>query len=262
MNVLVVYAHPEPGSLNGALKNRMVEQLIALGHSVEVSDLYAMNWKASLDAADFTFDRQGKPFDPAGDSRKGYEEGWQTQDISREQEKLRRADTVIFQFPLWWFTMPAIMKGWFERVYAFGFAYGVGEHSDTHWGDRYGEGNMSGKRAMLVVTAGGWESHYHPRGINGDIDHILFPVHHGMLWYPGFDVLPPHVIYRAHKMDGARFQTECEKLEERMKTLEHIAPLPFRRQNHGDYQIPSLILRPELAEGESGFSVHLQRQGR
>jgi len=80
-----------------------------------------------------------------------------------------------------------------------------------------------------------------------------------MLWYPGFDVLPPHLIYRARKMDQARFQMECEKLEARMKTLEQTAPLPFRRQNFGDYAIPSLILKPELAKGESGFGVHLQR---
>lgn len=45
---------------------------------------------------------------------------------------------MIFQFPLWWFSMPAIMKGWIDRVYAWGFAYGVGEHSDRHW-DRYGK---------------------------------------------------------------------------------------------------------------------------
>jgi len=78
------------------------------------------------------------------DSRTGYEQGLQTPDITREQEKLHWADTVIFQFPLWWFTMPAIMKGWFERVYAYGFAYGVGEHSDSHWGDRFGEVVVSG----------------------------------------------------------------------------------------------------------------------
>lgn len=82
--------------------------------------------------------------------------GTQSADIAGEQEKLLWADTVIFQFPLWWFSLPAIMKGWIDRVYAYGFAYGVGEHSDTHWGDRYGEGTFAGKRAMLVVTAGGW----------------------------------------------------------------------------------------------------------
>lgn len=69
----------------------------------------------------------------------------------------------------------AILKGWLDRVFAFGFAYGVGEHSDKRWGDRYGEGTLVGKRAMLIVTAGGWEEHYAARGVNGPIDDLLFP---------------------------------------------------------------------------------------
>jgi hypothetical protein len=63
--------------------------------------------------------------------------------------------------------MPAILKGWVDRVYAYGFAYGVGEHSDKYWGDRFGEGTLVGKRAMLIVTNGGWEEHYAARGVNG-----------------------------------------------------------------------------------------------
>jgi NAD(P)H dehydrogenase (quinone) len=135
--------------------------------------------------------------------------------------------------------------------YAYGFAYGVGEHSDRHWGDRYGEGT-AGKRAMLVVTAGGWEEHYAPRGINGPIDDILFPIQHGMLFYPGFEVLPPLVFYRTEKTDEQRFAQQCRKLASgwiRWQT----APIPFRRQNHGDYLIPSLTLRPELAPAKAAW---------
>jgi putative NADPH-quinone reductase len=80
--------------------------------------------------------------------------------------------------------MPAILKGWVDRVYAYGFAYGVGEHSDQRWGDRFGEGTLVGKRAMLIVTTGGWEEHYSARGVNGPIDDLLFPVNHGVLYYP------------------------------------------------------------------------------
>ncbi|VEB04856.1 NAD(P)H oxidoreductase YRKL [Klebsiella pneumoniae] len=69
-------------------------------------------------------------------------------------------------------------------------------------GDRYGEGTFVGKRAMLIVTAGGWAEHYSPRGINGPIDDILFPIQHGMLFYPGFEVLPPLVFYRTDKTDA------------------------------------------------------------
>jgi NAD(P)H dehydrogenase (quinone) len=107
--------------------------------------------------------------------------------------------------------MPAIMKGWVERVYACGFAYGVGEHSDAHWVDRYGEGTLAGKRAMLIVTAGGWESHYGPRGINGPIDDILFPIQHGTLYYPGFDVVPPFITYRTDRTDEASFFSDVRR---------------------------------------------------
>ncbi|RQU28705.1 flavodoxin family protein [Burkholderia cenocepacia] len=261
MNVLIVYAHPEPRSLNGALRDFVVGHLEAAGHAVQVSDLYGMNWKAVLDENDVTDRAPDARFDPSLDSKRAFETGTQRDDIAREQDKLKWADAVILQFPLWWFSMPAIMKGWFERVYAYGFAYGVGEHSDTHWGDRYGEGMLAGKRAMIVVTTGGWEPHYSPRGINGPIDDLLFPIQHGVLYYPGFDVLPPFVIYRTGKMNGARFDETCSALGQRLDDLWTTPPIPFRRQNAGDYEIPALTLKDEIAPGKVGFVAHLEHEG-
>ncbi|MFS2125682.1 NAD(P)H-dependent oxidoreductase [Pseudomonas sp. Pseusp97] len=258
MKVLIVYAHPEPRSLNGSLKDFAVRRLQAAGHEVQVSDLYAMNWKATLDASD-SLDRDPEArFDPSLDSKRAYAAGRQSSDIAAEQEKLRWADTLILQFPLWWFSMPAILKGWVERVYAYGFAYGVGEHSDARWGDRYGEGNLAGKRAMLVVTTGGWESHYSARGINGPIDDLLFPIHHGVLYYPGFDVLPPYLVYRTSRVDAQRYAQIERELGERLDNLQTTAPIPFRRQNGGDYDIPALTLREEIEPDVRGFSAHLQ----
>lgn len=257
MNILLVYAHPEPRSLNGALRDFTIQRLEAAGHVVQVSDLYAMNWKAAIDADDSLHQRAGERFDPALDSLHAFENGLQSPDIAREQDKLRWADAVILQFPLWWFSMPAILKGWVERVYAYGFAYGVGEHSDSHWGDRYGEGTLAGKRAMLMVTAGGWESHYSPRGINGPMEDILFPIHHGILYYPGFDVLPPFVVYRTHRIDEASFPATRDALGERLDNLFSTTPIPFRRQNAGDYEIPALTLRSDISPGQSGFGAHV-----
>ncbi|KWN84404.1 NAD(P)H-dependent oxidoreductase [Burkholderia ubonensis] len=262
MNVLIVYAHPEPRSLNGALRDFAVQRLEAAGHAVQVSDLYAMNWKATLDADDVTDRPPTARFDPSLDSKRAFAQGTQRDDIAREQAKLNWADAVILQFPMWLFSMPAIMKGWVERVYAYGFAYGVGEHSDTHWGDRYGEGSLAGKRAMLVVTTGGWESHYGPRGINGPIDDVLFPIQHGILYYPGFDVLPPFVIYRSGKMDDARFAQTRDALGERLDSLWATPPIPFRRQNAGDYEIPALTLKEDVAPERVGFAAHVDGAGR
>ncbi|RQW64366.1 NAD(P)H-dependent oxidoreductase [Vibrio viridaestus] len=258
MNVLVVYAHPEPTSLNGAIKLEIVKHLQSLRHDVKVSDLYAMNWKAVLNEQDRTDKDPSTPFHPSEDSREAFVNGTQSADITQEQEKLLWADLVIFQFPLWWFSMPAIMKGWFERVYAFGFAYGYGEHSDTHWGDRYGEGKLSGKKAMLVITAGGWESHYSGRGINGPIEDLLFPIHHGMLFYPGMEVLPPVVVYKTHKMDDDGFSHLSDELLHRLRQVDTVDPIPFRRQNLGDYSIPELTLKSDITPETVGFSAHLQ----
>ena len=257
MNILLVYAHPEPKSLNGALKDFTIQRLQSEGHLVQVSDLYAMKWKAAVDAEDTTQRLSTTRFDVAFESRHAFDNGFQSEDIVREQEKLLWADAVIFQFPLWWYSMPAILKGWIERVYAFGFAYGVGEHSDTHWGDRFGEGTLAGKRAMLMVTVGGWDSHYGPRGINGSIHDMLYPIQHGILFYPGFDVMPPFVVYRAGSMDEDRFTHIRDELGQRFDTFFSAEPIAFRPQNKGDYNIPALTLRDDILPGQNGLSIHV-----
>lgn len=259
MNILIVHAHPEPRSLNGALKDFSVRHLQAGGHAVQVSDLYAMGWKPTLDAADNLDHEPGARFDASQDSRHAFANGRQSPDIAAEQDKLRWADALILQFPLWWFTLPAILKGWVDRVYAYGFAYGVGEHSDARWGDRYGEGSMAGKRAMLVVTTGGWDSHYSPRGINGPMEDLLFPIHHGILHYPGFDVLPPFVVHRTSRIDAARFACIQQELGQRLDDLWRTEPIAYRKQNAGDYEIPALTLKPDVAPGEQGFAAHVKR---
>ncbi|BCD84043.1 dehydrogenase [Pseudomonas solani] len=259
MNVLIVFAHPESRSLNGALKDFTVQRLEAAGHAVQVSDLYAMGWKSPIDAGD-SLDRDPEArFDASQDSRRAFASGRQSADIAAEQDKLRWADALILQFPLWWFSMPAILKGWVDRVYAYGFAYGVGEHSDVRWGNRYGEGSMAGKRAMLLVTTGGWDSHYSERGINGPMDDLLFPIQHGILHYPGFDVLPPFVVHRTSRVDVARFASIQQELGQRLDRLWSTEPIAYRKQNAGDYEIPALTLKPEVAPGEVGFAAHVKR---
>jgi len=261
MNVLIVYAHPEPRSLNGSLKDFAVARLEAAGHTVRVSDLYAMRWKPLVDTGDDLDHEAGSRFDPSAASKRAFAAGRQSADIAGEQDKLRWADALVLQFPLWWFSMPAILKGWIDRVYAYGFAYGVGEHSDRRWGERYGQGTMRGKRAMLIVTTGGWESHYSSRGINGPIDDVLFPIQHGVLFYPGFDVLPPFLVHRTSRVDEARFAQVRDALGRRLDTLWTTPPLPYRAQNLGDYEIPALTLRPEVAPGRTGFAAHLASPG-
>lgn len=262
MKVLLVFAHPEPQSLSAALRDVAIAQLEADGHDVRVSDLYAMGWKSEVDRADFPAFGADERLLPVAASNQAYATDTLTADVKAEIDKLLWADALILQFPLWWFAMPAILKGWVDRVFAYGFAYGVGEHSDQRWGDRYGEGTLSGKRAMLIVAAGGWQEHYGPRGVNGPIDDLLFPINHGILYYPGYDVLPPFVTYSTDRFDAARFEAAAEALRERMRTLETTMPIAYRRQNGGDYEIPTMELRAGFgAAGASGFGLHLREEG-
>ena len=259
-NVLIVHAHPEAKSLTSALKDIAVEKLRAQGHSVQVSDLYAMGWKAVADEQDFTDQRDPDRLIYVAESRNAYAEGTQTPDIAAEQEKLLWADAVLLSFPLWWFGMPAILKGWFDRVFAFGFGYGVGVHGGERWGDRYGEGTLLGRRAMVIVPIGGRALHYSDRGVNGSLDDILWPIQHGVLFYPGMSVLPPFPVYQSDRMDEAGWNTVVADFEKRLAGLFTDDPIPYRRQNGGHYDT-NQRLKPGLGQNIEGIGMHVLQPG-
>lgn len=188
MNILIVHAHPEPKSFNGAMTATAVETLTAEGHRVTVSDLYPMGWSPVLGPGDIEVDRFNPLiFDPSREQEHAVAQGTLAADIRAEQQKVTEADMVIFQFPVWWFSMPAILKGWIDRVFARGFAYSAGR--------KYGKGHFKGKRAMLALTTGTATTLYEPTGIGGDLLHVLWPIHNGILAYTGFTVLPPFAAW-------------------------------------------------------------------
>jgi NAD(P)H dehydrogenase (quinone) len=258
--VLIVYAHPEPRSLSGSLKDLAVKRLTSRGHAVEVSDLYAMRWKASADGDDFAALDRGQRLFYERASKDAFTGGSQTPDIAAEQAKLLRADAVILQFPMWWFSMPAILKGWVDRVFAYGFGYGVGAHGGERWGDRYGEGTLVGRRSMVAITIGGREPHYTDRGVNGALDDLLFPIQHGILFYPGMSVLPPFATYQSDHLSEEQWPAVAAAYAARLDGLFTDAPLPFRRQNGGHYD-GRQVLKPGLGDGASGTRIHFVKPG-
>jgi NAD(P)H dehydrogenase (quinone) len=253
MKALIVYAHPNPSSLNGTLKDHAVVVLQGEGHEVRVSDLYGMKWKAVADADDFPSRKDSSPLNLMLASGEAYTTGTQSEDITAEQEKLLWADAIVFQFPLWWYGVPAILKGWIERVYAYRFAYGYKDGTNAF---RFGEGILSGKRALVSVTAGGPEVDYGARGINGPLDQLLFPLTHGALFYPGMDVLPIFAVYGAVFLDEAGVAAAKLALKARLKRLFDEEPLRFRRQNGGDYP-DRHTLAPHIAPDISGLPAHI-----
>ncbi|MDX2155486.1 MAG: NAD(P)H-dependent oxidoreductase [Hyphomicrobiaceae bacterium] len=258
MKVLWVFAHPEPRSLNGALRDFGVRTLTASGHEVRQSDLYAMRWKAVADADDFRDFEPGSRLTYASSSLQGFRNGTQTPDISAEQEKLMWADAIILQFPLWWFSVPAILKGWFDRVLAAGWAYRVPDPTQAGRSRRYGDGNLKGKRGLVIVSAGGSAAALGPRGAAGDINDLLFPVTYGILWYTGVAPLRPHVINDANQVGPDAYAQLETKLAARLGSLWTEAPIPYRSQNGGDYG-DDLTLKPGLEGSAQGFAMRLRR---
>ncbi|MDQ4086306.1 MAG: NAD(P)H-dependent oxidoreductase [Actinomycetota bacterium] len=254
MRVLWIFAHPESRSLSGALRDDALRALDGLGHEHRSSDLYAMKWKPTVDADDFTHYQPDAPLVVTAASRHAHRTGTLSPDIRTEQEKLDWADTVVLQFPLWWGGMPAILKGWFDRVFVKGFAYGVTDPYDGRT-LRYGEGRLAGKRALVVVTAGSGPAALGPRGINGRLDQLLFPLLHGTLWYAGMSVLSPFAVHGADRVGGQEYDEAVARLRELLARLEAEEPIRYRYQNGGDYD-DDLVLRADVAPGVTGLAAH------
>ena len=255
MRILWIFAHPESLSLSGALRDDGLRALDRLGHEHRSSDMYAMKWKPTVDADDFSRHEPDEPLVVTAASRHAHRTGTLSADIRAEQAKLDWADAVVLQFPLWWYGMPAILKGWFDRVFVKGFAYGVTDPADRRRTLRYGEGRLTGKRGLVVVTAGSPRPALGPRGINGQIDQVLFPLLHGTLWYTGMSVLSPHVVHGADRIGTAEYDVAAARLRDRLVSLEHEEPIPYRFQNGGDYD-DDLVLRADVAPGATGLAAH------
>ena len=220
MNVLIVFAHPEPASFSAALKNEAVAALSQAGHAVTVSDLYAMGWNPALGSEEFAHDRANPGFlDLSREQEHAHRNGSHAADVRAEQAKVAAADLVLFHFPVWWFGMPAMLKGWVDRVFSRGFAYSAGR--------KYERGHFKGKRAMLCISTGTASTLYEPDGIDGDLLHVLWPIHNGMLAYTGFTVLPPFVAWMPGRVDGAGRAATLAAYRARLASLDVAEPLFF-----------------------------------
>lgn len=112
MNVLIVYAHPSKKSYTFQVLQKLKSCILEQNWNLEISDLYASNFQSDMSEAEYEregFAKLNLPVSP---------------DVLAEQEKIKKADGVIFLYPVWWSDCPAKLKGWFDRVYSVGYAYG------------------------------------------------------------------------------------------------------------------------------------------
>ncbi|MBL8672224.1 MAG: NAD(P)H-dependent oxidoreductase [Alphaproteobacteria bacterium] len=233
MKVLIVHAHPEPRSFCAAMKDMAVAELRARGDTVEVSDLYAMHFDPVARGEDFRGRENPDYLVYAMEQRHGWQARTLAPDILAEVEKLQWCDFLLLSFPMFWGGVPAIMKGWFDRVLLSGPFYG---------GKRfYDRGGLSGRRAMLAMTLGARPHMLEDeRSVHGALDTALRPVQRMTLAYVGFAVLPPFVAWHVPYVTDEARRAILDDYRARLRGLDALAPLRFPRLDEFDDRLNPL----------------------
>ena len=179
MKAHIIFAHPNLQSYNGQLRNTAIKTMEENRWTVSTSDLYQMKFKAAADEDDFTSLYQEDFFDLQLEQQAAIKKGTFSEDIIREQQYLNDADLIVFQFPLWWYSMPALLKGYIDRVFSMGCAYGAAQA-------------LAGKKVLVCMTTGAPEFAWtaEKRGTIKDIFKHLFVGTFGLC---GLEPLEPFI---------------------------------------------------------------------
>ncbi len=194
MRILAVFAHPSQACFNRAVLDALRDESAKKGHDCSVLDLYRLKFNPVLSDDDF----------------EDFNRGRIPRDIEKMQAKVKDADVVAFIHPLWWFGMPAILKGWIDRVFSYGFAYG---HDS-----RGVKPLLAGKKAIVINTAGGDEkSSYDDTGYKDAITKLNDD---GIYRFVGFDIILRRMFFAIPaKSDSERRELIAVLREDFQKVL-------------------------------------------
>ncbi len=228
MHAHFVLAHPEPRSFNAHLVRVGVEALTNRGWTTSLSDLYAAGFDPCERPEHYASRSDETRFDIQAEQRHASGSSTLPRAVIDELALLDRADVLVLQYPMWWHLPPAILKGWFDRV----FVYGEGYTSRK----RFEAGRFAGKRAMLSVTVGTSPETYMHDGRSGDINLMLWPVNF-TLAYVGYEVLAPFVAYGVEgglrysdrSAIDARLKRIADDLRDELGALDARPAVPFNR---------------------------------
>lgn len=217
MKIFIIYWHNEEKSFNNAMFKTAEETLERYGHSVQVSNLNKMNFYPVLGRKSFKTVADPEKFDPIKESYFAAANNGYADFIENEMKKVEWSDLMIMQFPLWWFGMPAMIKGYVEQVFAPGRFFD-NEHI-------YENGLMKGHKAMLSITTGATADAYIKNGFNGDINAILRPIQRGILEFCGFMVLRPQIVYAPGHIMQKQREEELKKYAHRLNFIGGESPI-------------------------------------
>ena len=190
MNVLIVNSHPLTDSLCRAFSDQIQSKLAGMGHEVVLENLYEEDFNPVLSA----------------DERKSYyKKKYDASGVDPQVQRLLKADALVLVFPTWWFGFPAILKGWFDRVWVPTVAY---DHAEDSGPIKPRLNKL--KKALVVTTLGApWWVDYLilRRPLRRIIKHALLGAcaHHCHLKYLSF--------YKCEKMDEDRMRSMASKFD-------------------------------------------------
>lgn len=220
-SALVVHAHPEPGSFSAAQMHAAVASLQAQGYAVELIDLYAREWNPVLRRDEFA-PFEG-PFKPQREQLRAIANATLAPEVRGDLDAVLRAELLVLSFPLWWFSMPAILKGWVDRVFAMGGVAGAEA-------GLFETAALAGRRAVVLATTGGGADAFTSSGAFGGIDDFLFHIHRGMLEFVGYDALRPIVTYGPAHLDDRERAAALEEVRAVFDSIdEHPLAVSSRR---------------------------------
>ncbi len=185
MRSLIILAHPEGQSFCAELARRASERLQCLGEA-RTLDLYAENFDPVIRPAHFPSRASNEKFEPMVEQSHQAATGDVTFDVARHQVAVQWCDRLLLVFPLWWWSMPAILKGWVDRVLSTDFAYGARD--------------LSGRKAMLCVTAETKSERFVSKDGNNPLHHI----ERGILKFCGFEVASSFVAADIYSLPDER----------------------------------------------------------
>ncbi len=187
MKYLIVYAHPNPKSFCAGIKERVESTIKSKGDEAVVRDLYAMNFNPVLSGADLL----------------SFKNGGLAEDIKTEQDNIKAADIIVFIYPVWWTGLPAIMKGYVDRVISYGFAYRYNESGV--------EGLLADKKVVLFSTNGTPQDVYEKSGM---FDSLNQTSDDGIFRFCGIQVLGHHYFSGPGSVDDSARQEMLNKVEQ------------------------------------------------
>lgn len=165
------------------------------------SDLHKMGFDPVEKAAHYGADHSDAEFDPLKAQEASSKNGSLPRDVAQEVGKIKKADLIIFHFPIWWFAPPAMLKGWCDRVLA------NGEMHDVD--NRFDDGLFRGKKVLFCTSTGSRASESSYNGKEGDIEMLLWPLAY-TLRYLGFTVLKPEIIHGVHSYNEGKNEKTLE----------------------------------------------------